>query len=231
MLLEQLSRVLPPADDWIPDHVALVSAADPAGALLAARLQERQLKVVSTVGGADVRATLTCLVTKIQKFCNSNAKPPSPIKVILAGSDSFVNSVLRHYVEQLSFKSSEWQSYIRFLIIPLGSNSLSRYLGSLDASYASAFSGDTWRELIDRATEGSTVATPPTPSPLTSALPSSTTLPPSAASIDSTHNEAVLPSSSPEWREALSRVQRYLRGATVTLQLPIAEAMITYKER
>ncbi|XP_071439474.1 phosphofurin acidic cluster sorting protein 2 [Hetaerina americana] len=230
MLLEQLSRILPPADDWIPDHVALVSAADPAGALLAARLQERQLKVVSTVGGADVRATLTCLVGKIQKFCNSNAKPPSPIKVILAGSDSFINSVLRHYVEQLSFKSTEWQNYIRFLIIPLGSNSLSRYLGSLDVLYASAFSGDTWRDLIERATEGSaaSVATSPTPSPLTSALPSNSSV---LNSLNSSNDPDSLAASSPEWREALSRVQRYLRGATATLQLPIAEAMITYKER
>ncbi|XP_046401591.1 phosphofurin acidic cluster sorting protein 1 [Ischnura elegans] len=230
LLLEQLSRILPPTEDWIPDHVALVSAADPAGALLAARLQERQLKVVTTIGGADVRAALTCLVAKIQKFCNSNAKPPSPIKVILAGSDSFINSVLRHYVEQLSFKSSEWQSYIRFLIIPLGSNMLSRYLGSLDVLYASAFSGDTWRELIERATEGSaaSVATSPTPSPLTSALPPNSS---ALNSLNSTNDSDSLAASSPEWREALSRVQRYLRGATATLQLPIAEAMITYKER
>ncbi|CAG2062667.1 unnamed protein product, partial [Timema podura] len=123
--------------------------------------------------------------------CNSNAKPPSPIKVLLAGSDSFVNSVLRHYVEQLSFKSPDWQNYIRFLIVPLGSNNfLARYLASVDGVYGAAFSVDLWKELLERAEVQKT-----------------------------------------DCQEMLNRVHRYLHGASATLQLPIAEAMITYKEK
>jgi len=51
--------------------------------------------------------------------CNSNPKP-SQMKILLAGSDSFVNFVLRNYVEQLSFKPPDWVNYIKFYIIPLG---------------------------------------------------------------------------------------------------------------
>nr|CAD7431840.1 unnamed protein product [Timema monikensis] len=190
VVMEQLGRVLPP-DDTIPDHLTLVNCADPQGSLLASKLQERQQKVVGTLGPADIRAAVICLVSKIQKFCNSNAKPPSPIKVLLAGSDSFVNSVLRHYVEQLSFKSPDWQNYIRFLIVPLGSNNfLARYLASVDGVYGAAFSVDLWKELLERAEVQKT-----------------------------------------DCQEMLNRVHRYLHGASTTLQLPIAEAMITYKEK
>ncbi|KAJ9598930.1 hypothetical protein L9F63_026536, partial [Diploptera punctata] len=189
-LTEQLSRVLPVDDTSIPDHVTLVNVGDPQGTLLASRLQERQQKVISTLGPADVRAAVTCLVSKIQKFCNSNAKPPPPIKVLLAGSDSFVNSVLRNYVDQLSFKPPEWQNYIKFLIVPLGNNTLARYLSSLDGVYASAFSTETWKELLERAELQKT-----------------------------------------DCQEMLNRVHRYLHSASATIQLPVAEAMITYKKR
>jgi hypothetical protein len=40
--------------------------------------------------------------------------------VAIAGSDSYVNSVLAPYVEQFSSKSPDWQNYVKFLIIPLG---------------------------------------------------------------------------------------------------------------
>lgn len=60
--------------------------------------------------------------------CNSNPKPPSQIKILLAGSDSFVNYVLRQYVEQLSFKPPDWMNYIKFYIIPLGNKLLFKSL-------------------------------------------------------------------------------------------------------
>ncbi|KAJ8670159.1 hypothetical protein QAD02_001418 [Eretmocerus hayati] len=42
-LVEQLGRVLP--DDYLPESISLVSLSDPGGAVLAARLQERNLRV------------------------------------------------------------------------------------------------------------------------------------------------------------------------------------------
>ncbi|XP_031785463.1 phosphofurin acidic cluster sorting protein 2 isoform X2 [Nasonia vitripennis] len=182
-LVEQLSRVLP--DDSLPESVALVSLSDPGGAVLAARLQERNLRVLTTASPADVRATFTCLIARIQKFCNSSAKPPAPIKVVIAGGDSFINTVLRHYVDLLSFRPPDWMHYLRFLVVPLGSNTLSRYLASIDARYALLF-GDEWRELAER--EGANAS------------------------------------------ESAARVVEYLASSGTTLQLPIAEAMVTYRE-
>ncbi|KAL0128861.1 hypothetical protein PUN28_003912 [Cardiocondyla obscurior] len=182
-LVEQLSRVLP--DDSLPEAVALVSIADPGGAVLAAKLQERSHKVLTTASPADIRATFTCLVTRIQKFCNSSAKPPAPIKVIIAGGDSFINTVLRHYVDLLSFRPPDWQNYMKFLVVPLGSNTLTRYLGSIDAKYSKLF-GDEWKELLERESGGSS--------------------------------------------EYAARVSEYLATANTVLLLPIAEAMVTYRE-
>ncbi|XP_014602199.1 PREDICTED: phosphofurin acidic cluster sorting protein 2 isoform X1 [Polistes canadensis] len=183
VLVEQLSRVLP--DDSLPEAVSLISLADPGGAVLAARLQERNHKVLTTASPADIRATFTCLVTRIQKFCNSSAKPPSPIKVVIAGGDSFVNAVLRHYVELLSFKPPDWQNYLRFLVVPLGSNTLSKYLSSVDAKYSVLF-GDEWKELLEREGGGAS--------------------------------------------EGAARVSEYVAATNTTLLLPIAEAMVTYRE-
>ena len=52
--------------------------------------------------------------------CNSNPRAPAPIKVAIAGGDGYMNLVLRPYVEQFSAKSHDWQNYIKFLFIPLG---------------------------------------------------------------------------------------------------------------
>ncbi|XP_031831293.1 phosphofurin acidic cluster sorting protein KrT95D isoform X2 [Nomia melanderi] len=182
-LVEQLSRVLP--DDSLPDSVSLVSLADPGGALLATRLQEMNHRVLTTASPADIRATFTCLVTRIQKFCNSSAKPPAPIKVVIAGGDSFVNTVLRHYVDLLSFRPPDWQNYLKFLVVPLGSNTLSKYLSSIDGMYSMLFS-DEWKDLLEREGGGAS--------------------------------------------ECAVRVSEYLAVAGTTLLLPIAEAMVTYRE-
>lgn len=54
--------------------------------------------------------------------CNTNARSPAPIKIGLIGGDAYINSVLRPYVEHFSAKTPDWQSYIKFLLIPFGEN-------------------------------------------------------------------------------------------------------------
>ncbi|XP_063977694.1 phosphofurin acidic cluster sorting protein 2 isoform X4 [Diachasmimorpha longicaudata] len=182
-LVEQLVRVLP--DDCLPESIAIVSLADAGGAVLAARLQERHIRVLTSASPADIRATFTCLMARIQKFCNSSAKPPSPIRIVIAGGDGFVNAILKHYVDLLSFRPPDWQNYLRFLIVPLGSNTLSKYLASVDNKYSMLF-GDEWKELLERDVGGAA--------------------------------------------EGAARVSEYLANVGPTLLLPIAEAMVTYRE-
>ena len=108
------------------------------------------------------------------------------------GSDTFVNQVLRPYVELFSSKPPDWQGFIQFFIIPLGSNSVSKYIGSLDPHYASLFLHDSWKELLEMAEPGKA-----------------------------------------EVGEIVNRVIQYLQAGTADnlVQLPVAEAMVTYKEK
>ena len=127
---------------------------------VAAKLEERAgYKVICTAGPADVRATLTCLVTKLQRFCNTKTTSPPSVKLVLVGGDTFLNSLLRPYVEVFSSKPPDWQSYLRFYIVPLGSgsgsqNTVAKFIGRHDHVYSSLFLHDSWRELLEKAEPG-----------------------------------------------------------------------------
>uniref|UniRef100_A0A0K2UKU9 Phosphofurin acidic cluster sorting protein 2like [Acyrthosiphon pisum] n=2 Tax=Lepeophtheirus salmonis TaxID=72036 RepID=A0A0K2UKU9_LEPSM len=191
VLIEQLSRVLP--GDTLPEQVILANTCDRQGAHLAAKLAETgKRRVVCTAGPADVRATLSCLVSKIQKFCNTQ-NLLNPVQVVLIGSDLFINSVLRPYVEFFSSKPPDWQGYIRFFIIPLGVNTVSKYIGYQDQIYSSLFLHDSWRELIEKAE-------------------------PVKSDVD----------------EIVARIRQYLdeiKNPSNLVHIPIAEAMVAYKEK
>jgi len=149
VLIEQLHRVLP-SDDSLPDQIILANTGDPQASHVASKLSETGVKVICTAGPADVRATLTCLVTRLQKYCNTNIAPPSVMRVGLCGSDSFLNSMLRPYVELLSGKPPDWQSHILFYIIPLGTNTVSKALAARCQIYSRLFHDDSWRDLLEK---------------------------------------------------------------------------------
>ena len=52
--------------------------------------------------------------------CNCNAQTPPTVKVAVAGDQSYLSTILRFFVEQLANKTPDWLSYIRFLVIPIG---------------------------------------------------------------------------------------------------------------
>ena len=195
VLLEQLSRMLPSDTDTniLPDQIILANTCDRQAAHVAAKLEERGgHRVVCTAGPADVRATLTCLVAKLQRFCNTKTQSPPLVKVVLIGSDIFINSLLRPYVEIFSSKPPDWQSYIRFFIVPLGGvNTVAKYIGCHDSMYASLFLHESWRELLEKAEPGYY-----------------------------------------EVNELVSRIEQYISSCGPNIMhLPVAEAMVTYKEK
>jgi hypothetical protein len=150
---------------------------------------------------------------------NSSAKQPPPIKVVLVGSDSYVNSILRSYVEQFSSKPPDWQNHIKFYIVPFGSGptTLARYLASQDRFYSANFASDSWREAVVERTDAgkltnSSVATSDSAASGQSALPTST----ASLKVDI--------------QEIIHRLGRYLNSDGAVLQVPIAEAIITYRE-
>lgn len=83
--------------------------------------------------------------------CNSNAKPPATIKILLIGNDWLQGTTLRHYVDLLGVRPPDWVSHLRFYEVPIGTCTMSKYLASIDQSYHSMFGTENWVQLCERA--------------------------------------------------------------------------------
>ncbi|XP_021261303.1 phosphofurin acidic cluster sorting protein 2 isoform X8 [Numida meleagris] len=151
---DQLNHILV-SDDQLPENIILVNTSDWQGQYLSDVLQKHTLPVVCTCSSADIQAAFSTIVSRIQRYCNCNSQPPSPIKIAVAGAQNYLSAVLRLFVEQLSHKTPDWLGYMRFLIIPLVT----------------------------------------------------------------------------ETPDVVSRITQYIAGANCAHQLPIAEAMLTYKQK
>uniref|UniRef100_A0A8I3NUW8 Phosphofurin acidic cluster sorting protein 1 n=1 Tax=Canis lupus familiaris TaxID=9615 RepID=A0A8I3NUW8_CANLF len=114
-------------------------------------LQDQRKPVVCTCSTVEVQAVLSALLTRIQRYCNCNSSMPRPVKVAAVGGQSYLSSILRFFVKSLASKTSDWLGYMRFLIIPLGSHPVAKYLGSVDSRYGSTFLDSGWRDLFSRS--------------------------------------------------------------------------------
>ncbi|KAJ8980677.1 hypothetical protein NQ317_013289 [Molorchus minor] len=81
-------------------------------------------------------------IFKCRSCCNNCAKPGTFIKLLLVGGDMLIGWFVRPYVELLSSKTSEWLTYTRVYIVPLGSCNIARHLSMLDPGYQSLFPSD-----------------------------------------------------------------------------------------
>uniref|UniRef100_A0A674AXU5 Phosphofurin acidic cluster sorting protein 2 n=1 Tax=Salmo trutta TaxID=8032 RepID=A0A674AXU5_SALTR len=188
---DQLNHILV-SDHHLPDSIILINTSDWQGQYLSGVLQNQHLPVVCTCTTADIQAAFNTIVSRIQRFCNCNSQTPIPIKIAVAGAQHYLGAVLRLFVDHLSYKTPDWLGYMRFLIIPLGSHPVSKYLGTIDYRYNSLFQDTAWSDLFYK---------PEAP---------------------------VMVQESPD---VVSRVTQYMVGANGAHQLPIAEAMLTYKQK
>ncbi|XP_069806295.1 phosphofurin acidic cluster sorting protein 2 isoform X3 [Dendropsophus ebraccatus] len=195
---DQLNHILV-SDDHLPENIILINTSDWQGQLLSEILQKHDLPLVCTCSQADIQAAFNTIVSRIQRYCNCNSQPPNPVKVAVAGAQNYLSAVLRLFVEQLSHKTPDWLGYIRFLIIPLGSNPVAKYLGSVDSKYNNLFQDSAWRELFTK--------------------------------LDAQASDVSLLSTIQDPPDVVSRVTQYIAGANCAHQLPIAEAMLTYKQK
>ncbi|XP_072845161.2 phosphofurin acidic cluster sorting protein 2 isoform X2 [Pogona vitticeps] len=186
---DQLNQILV-SDEQLPECIILVNITEWQGQYLCDQLQEYKQPIVSTCSMADVQAAFNTIVARIQRYCNCNSHMPPPVKVAVAGDQSYLSIVLRFFVEQLASKTPDWLNYLRFLVVPLGSHPLAKYLGSVDNRYSTLFLDAAWRELFSRLE------------------------PPNSDTVD-------IP----------GRIAQYITGANVSHQLPISEAMLTYKQK
>ncbi|NXX95214.1 PACS2 protein, partial [Centropus bengalensis] len=188
---DQLNHILV-SDDQLPENIILVNTSDWQGQYLSDVLQKHTLPVVCTCSSADIQAAFSTIVSRIQRYCNCNSQPPNPIKIAVAGAQNYLSAVLRLFVEQLSHKTPDWLGYMRFLIIPLGSHPVAKYLASVDYRYNNFFQDLAWRDLFNKL-EAQTIVS--------------------------------------EVPDVVSRITQYIAGANCAHQLPIAEAMLTYKQK
>uniref|UniRef100_A0A8C6V8S5 Phosphofurin acidic cluster sorting protein 2 n=1 Tax=Naja naja TaxID=35670 RepID=A0A8C6V8S5_NAJNA len=186
---DQLNQILV-SDEQLPESIILVNITEWQGQYLCDQLQEHKQPMVSTCSMADVQAAFNTIVSRIQRYCNCNSHMPPPVKVAVAGDQSYLSIILRFFVEQLASKTPDWLNYLRFLVVPLGSHPLAKYLGSVDNRYSTLFLDAAWRELFSRVEA------------------------PSSDTVD-------IP----------GRVAQFITGANVSHQLPISEAMLTYKQK
>ncbi|XP_018118267.1 phosphofurin acidic cluster sorting protein 1 isoform X2 [Xenopus laevis] len=185
---DELNEILG-SEQQLPESIILLNSQDWQGQYLGQQLLGKQL-TVSTCNSADVQAAFNGIITRIQRYCNCNSLMPPPMKVLVAGDQSFLNVVLRSFVEQLAGKTSDWLNYLRFLIVPLGHHPVAKYLASVDSKYSSLFMDTAWRDLFGQVE------------------------PPSS-----------------DWLDVVGRISQYVEGTSVSHQLPISEAMLTYRQR
>ncbi|XP_060746879.1 phosphofurin acidic cluster sorting protein 1a isoform X4 [Tachysurus vachellii] len=194
IVYDQLNQILV-SDTALPESLILINSSDWQGQYVADSLQVQKHPVVCTCSVSEIQAVLSALLTRIQKFCNCNSVTPKPVKVVAVGGHNYLGAILRFFVSQLANKTSDWLGHLKFLVVPLGSHPVAKYLGSLDNRYRSAFLDSVWREFFSRTD-------PPQPG-----------------------------LSSAEGVDVAGRIGQYIDGATVTYQLPIAEAMLTCKHK
>ncbi|KFP78472.1 Phosphofurin acidic cluster sorting protein 1, partial [Acanthisitta chloris] len=192
---DQLNQILV-SDEQLPESIVLVNVAEWQGQYVSEQLQAHKQLVVSTCSVADIQAAFNTTVSRIQRYCNCNSHMPPPVKVVVAGDQSYLSVVLRFFVEQLASKTPDWLNYLRFLLVPLGSHPLAKYLASVDNKYSTLFLDTAWRELF-RATH---------------CRPSWLFVPTDTVDI-------------------AGRVAQFIAGASLSHQLPISEAMLTYKQK
>lgn len=188
---DQLNHILT-SDDHLPENIILINTSDWQGQFLYDILQKQALPLVCTCSTADIQAAFNTIVSRIQRYCNCNSQPPNPVKLAVAGAQNYLSAVLRLFVEQFSHKTPDWLSYMRFLIIPLGSHPVAKYLGSVDYRYNNFFQDAAWKDVFNKL----------------EAQPAIQDVP-----------------------DIISRVTQYIAGANCAHQLPIAEAMLTYKQK
>ncbi|KAI2657984.1 Phosphofurin acidic cluster sorting protein 2 [Labeo rohita] len=189
---DQLNHILV-SDSHLPDSIILINTSDWQGQYVSEVLQNHGLPVVCTCTTADIQAAFSTIISRIQRFCNSNSVTPSPVRIGVAGAQHYLSVVLRLFVDHLTHKTPDWLGYLRFLIIPLGVHPVAKYLASIDYRYNSLFQDSAWKDLFHK------------PEAPTSAVQDSP--------------------------DVVSRVTQYMLGANGAHQLPIAEAMLTYKQK
>ncbi|KAM7069280.1 phosphofurin acidic cluster sorting protein 2-like [Molossus nigricans] len=137
-------------DDPQPMNIILVNTADCQGQCLFDALQQRLLSVMCTRSEADLQAAFSSIISLIEGTYSCNSQLMMPVKIVVVGTEQYLNAVLQLYVEQLSHRMPDWLGYVCFVVIPLGSHAVARYLASVDHYYKIFFQDLAWQNMFNR---------------------------------------------------------------------------------
>lgn len=115
----------------------------------------------------------------------------------------------------MGVRPPDWLNHLRFYIVPIGGSTIARYLSQMDQAYAVMFGSENWYQLCERA-----AATAAAVSAVTTV--NATALSSSLADSMAAHKSDIV--------ELVNRIHRYLQAAGPCTQIPIAEAMVNYKD-
>ncbi|KAK9891066.1 hypothetical protein WA026_013392 [Henosepilachna vigintioctopunctata] len=138
IFLDQISRTMPLEESALPENIILLNGPDNLISLIYPKLAH--YKVFQPISPIEVKAILTQLCNKIHKYYNSCAKTGTFIRLILLGGDALIGWAVRPYVELLSTRPSDWLSFIRLYMVPVGSCNFAKQLTLMDQGYATLFS-------------------------------------------------------------------------------------------
>ncbi|XP_069821358.1 phosphofurin acidic cluster sorting protein 1 [Dendropsophus ebraccatus] len=149
ILLDQLNQNL--SDQSLPETIFFVHTSDWQGQFISSLFQQQHKPCVCITCSSDVQCALAAILTRIQRHCHMAPGPPRPLKVVCVGGHTFLSFLLGAYVTNLAGRTPDWLGYLRFLLVPLGSHPVCKYVSSLDSRYASLFFDSSWRELFSKS--------------------------------------------------------------------------------
>ncbi|KAI6213539.1 hypothetical protein M3Y94_00162100 [Aphelenchoides besseyi] len=111
--------------------------------------QLNKVRIIDCPNPTEMRVVVQNVISRIQKFCNSNSVAPSPTLIGVYGTDRHVSHLLRAYVDLLRNKPAQnWISYLRFAIVCPPASALGRLLSQAsDTGHIEA----SWRQLAKTA--------------------------------------------------------------------------------
>ncbi|CAD5231916.1 unnamed protein product [Bursaphelenchus xylophilus] len=111
----------------------------------------KRTRVLDCPSASDVRTVVHNIISRIQKFCNTNSVAPSPTLIGVYGTDRHVSHILRAYVDFLQNKPTQaWITHLRFTILCPPASALGRLLSQAsDTGHAEA----SWRSLSKIASQ------------------------------------------------------------------------------
>ncbi|UXI16859.1 homothorax 1 [Sarcoptes scabiei] len=228
-VLDQLNKLFSIIDEQrLPEDILFINLIEcvnqPTQSFLQTFEHRTNKSLIGTQTSNDIKFVFNYLCNKVQKFCNNNMKIISPIKIALIGSDAYVNSFLRSYVEALAIKSSEWQNYFRFFIVPIlnspnssqlaHSMMLHKYLSSIDTVYSNCFLQNQNPNLNSITTTSTSINKEQQES---------------SRNFDNTNSSST--ALDYYLQELCNKVLNFMKTAQTLIQIPIAETMITYKDK